>query len=143
VTTRVVNLRREEYDVLIDRRTKWGNPFRVDGDWIAWAAIALGYRADKEGRRAASIAFYRAWMTGQPPQRGPWVGDQSELEFTDGTTVTMQRHVEGIAALAANVIYGPLEVPERPSIEPLRGKTLGCWCKPLPCHGDVIVELLA
>ena len=23
----------------------------------------------------------------------------------------------------------------------LRGKTLGCWCKPLPCHGDVLAEL--
>jgi len=25
----------------------------------------------------------------------------------------------------------------------LRGKRLGCWCKPLACHGDVLVELLA
>jgi len=24
----------------------------------------------------------------------------------------------------------------------LRGKTLGCWCAPLPCHGDVLVKLL-
>jgi hypothetical protein len=24
----------------------------------------------------------------------------------------------------------------------LQGKTLGCWCKPLACHGDVIVEIL-
>jgi len=24
-------------------------------------------------------------------------------------------------------------------IEELRGKTLGCWCKPLPCHGDVLI----
>lgn len=23
----------------------------------------------------------------------------------------------------------------------LRGMRLGCWCKPLPCHGDVLVEL--
>ena len=23
----------------------------------------------------------------------------------------------------------------------LRGKRLGCWCKPLPCHGDVLVKL--
>lgn len=23
----------------------------------------------------------------------------------------------------------------------LRGKVLGCWCHPLPCHGDVLVEL--
>jgi hypothetical protein len=27
-------------------------------------------------------------------------------------------------------------------LEELRGKVLGCWCKPGPCHGDVLVELL-
>jgi hypothetical protein len=24
----------------------------------------------------------------------------------------------------------------------LEGKALGCWCKPKPCHGDVIVEII-
>lgn len=24
----------------------------------------------------------------------------------------------------------------------LRGKILGCWCKPLSCHGDVLLKLL-
>lgn len=28
------------------------------------------------------------------------------------------------------------------SLEELRGKCLGCWCKPFPCHGDILVELL-
>ncbi len=23
----------------------------------------------------------------------------------------------------------------------LRGKVLGCWCKPLACHGDVLLRL--
>jgi len=23
----------------------------------------------------------------------------------------------------------------------LRGKTLGCWCAPKPCHGDVLLEV--
>ena len=23
----------------------------------------------------------------------------------------------------------------------LRGKTLGCWCAPLPCHGDVLAAV--
>ena len=27
-------------------------------------------------------------------------------------------------------------------LDELRGKRLGCWCKPLSCHGDVLVELL-
>lgn len=24
----------------------------------------------------------------------------------------------------------------------LKGKTLGCWCKPKACHGDILIELL-
>jgi hypothetical protein len=24
----------------------------------------------------------------------------------------------------------------------LKGKTLGCWCKPQSCHGDILIELL-
>lgn len=27
-------------------------------------------------------------------------------------------------------------------LEQLRGKNLGCWCKPESCHGDVLIELL-
>ena len=27
-------------------------------------------------------------------------------------------------------------------IKELRGKTLGCFCHPLPCHGDVLIEFL-
>jgi hypothetical protein len=28
------------------------------------------------------------------------------------------------------------------SLHELKGKVLGCWCKPLACHGDVLVELV-
>ena len=28
------------------------------------------------------------------------------------------------------------------SLYELKGKVLGCWCKPLGCHGDVLVELI-
>lgn len=24
----------------------------------------------------------------------------------------------------------------------LKGKRLGCWCHPLPCHGNVLIELI-
>lgn len=26
-------------------------------------------------------------------------------------------------------------------IKTLKGKTLGCWCSPAACHGDVLAEL--
>ena len=48
--TVVVNLRHEFYDVRIDRRSKWGNPFRIGPD----------------GTRAEVIAKYRAWIQTQP-----------------------------------------------------------------------------
>ncbi len=28
------------------------------------------------------------------------------------------------------------------SLEELRGKRLGCFCKPKACHGDVLIDLL-
>ena len=27
-------------------------------------------------------------------------------------------------------------------LEELDGKILGCWCKPDPCHGDILIKLL-
>jgi hypothetical protein len=27
-------------------------------------------------------------------------------------------------------------------IHELKNKTLGCWCKPKDCHGDVIIEMI-
>jgi len=28
------------------------------------------------------------------------------------------------------------------SLHLLKGKILGCWCKPYPCHGDILVRLI-
>lgn len=28
------------------------------------------------------------------------------------------------------------------NLDEIKGKTLGCWCKPTPCHGDILVELV-
>lgn len=32
--------------------------------------------------------------------------------------------------------------PLRRDLLNLRGKRLGCFCKPLPCHGDVLMRLM-
>ena len=34
------------------------------------------------------------------------------------------------------------EKPETYQLETLRGKNLGCWCKPEKCHGDTLKKLL-
>ncbi|MCL4855201.1 MAG: DUF4326 domain-containing protein [Bryobacteraceae bacterium] len=80
--TEVVKARNSEYDVLVCRPSKWGNPFPVGG------------RVTRE----KAIVMYEVWIRRRP---------------------------DLIAAL-----------PE------LAGKRLGCHCKPLPCHGNVLVRLL-
>ncbi len=52
--------------------------------------------------------------------------------FTEGTKA------ENIRDYKEYVLKGPLIE----DIEELRGKTLGCWCRPGRCHGDVLIELL-
>ena len=37
-------------------------------------------------------------------------------------------------------LLGQPELVERARRE-LRGKVLGCWCKPGPCHGDVLARI--
>jgi hypothetical protein len=80
--TVVVNARHSDYDVLIARPSKWGNPFQIGRD----------------GTRDQVIQMYE---------------------------VHIRRRPDLLAAL-----------PE------LVGKRLGCYCKPLPCHGDVLLKLL-
>lgn len=86
--TRVVNLRKEKYDVYIGRPGRgvtgpWGNPFELGRD----------------GDRATVLAKYRKWLMAHPA------------------------------------------LIERARRE-LRGKVLGCFCKPLACHGDVLAEII-
>ena len=80
-TTRVVNKRKEAFEVYIGRGSKWGNPFELGRD----------------GNREEVIDKYRKYIVANP--------------FL--------------------MSY----------LKELKGKVLGCFCKPLPCHGDVLVEL--
>jgi len=79
---KVVNLRKEKYDVYIGRGSKWGNKFVIGRD----------------GSREDVIAKYKAWI------------------------------------LKNDYLLGCLGE--------LKGRVLGCYCKPLACHGDVLVELV-
>lgn len=81
--TKVVHCRKEHFDVMIDRRTPYGNPFIIGRD----------------GDRETVIKKYLKWV----------------LTKTD---LIAKMHKE------------------------LKGKTLGCWCKPAACHGDVIVDIV-
>lgn len=55
MTTKVINIKSgDKYDVLIDRRTKYGNPFMIGRD----------------GNRDDVVRKYRAWILTQPDLLG-------------------------------------------------------------------------
>jgi hypothetical protein len=47
-----------------------------------------------------------------------------------------------IAAFEDWLRYSDKGVALQADLEELRGKRLGCYCKPQACHGDVLVELV-
>jgi hypothetical protein len=89
--TTVVNLNNDAYDVLIDRSTKWGNPYTNIKHKQTLAEFIVKTRKE-------SIEKYKEYI---------------------------------------------LSTPELLNCLPeLKDKRLGCWCKPLECHGDVLVSLI-
>ena len=88
--TRVVNRRRERFDVYIGRPSPWGNPFSHREGTLARFRVAT---------REDAVAKFREWFLAQP------------------------------------------ELVARARRE-LKGKVLGCWCKPAACHGDVIAQIV-
>lgn len=90
---RVVHRKKEKYDVLIDRTTKWGNPF-------THLPIENTKAEFQVKTRKEAIESYRKWI------------------------------IEGEGKHLLNDLHE------------LKDKTLGCWCKPDSCHGDVLAELV-
>lgn len=128
--------------VYVGRPTKWGNPFPINDDGAVWRALACGYLGDAAGRRLAAVALHRAWLTGSPIESGgAGSEDGGALQFADGSTVSIDDHCRGIAAVAAGLM-GKLDLPERPDLTELRGRDLVCWC-PLdaPCHADTLLAI--
>lgn len=50
--------------------------------------------------------------------------------------------VDRSLAVACYRLWLPTQPDLMAELETLRGKTLGCWCSPEACHGDVLAGLL-
>lgn len=92
--TRVVNLRKDEYQVFIGRGGSWGNPF--SHLFSSKAEFIVDSREE-------SIVRYRQWI-------------MQRLKDEPALAEEMKRE--------------------------LKGKVLGCYCKPKACHGDILVEIV-
>ena len=56
--------------------------------------------------------------------------------FKVGSKLTRQQAVESYEAYIRACPSLMAELPK------LKGKRLGCWCKPKACHGDILVKLI-
>lgn len=54
-------------------------------------------------------------------------------------STTREKSIRKYEAYIRNKIE---EEPEKYDLRSLKGKRLGCWCKPEACHGDVLLKLL-
>lgn len=61
-------------------------------------------------------------------RRSDW-GNPYEIPGDGDRTTVIASYAEG---------YLPRKLSLLPRLPELRGKALGCWCAPLPCHGDVL-----
>lgn len=59
------------------------------------------------------------------------------FKINDGMT-----RKDAINAYREWVLYAEDAQELRDQIHTLKGKTLGCWCKPKTCHGDILVEII-
>ena len=58
-------------------------------------------------------------------------GNPFKLKKTDDRAILMEQYRQWL-----------LQQPQiLADIHELQGKTLGCWCKPELCHGDILAEL--
>ncbi len=97
--------------------------------------IVNGYRVVLEPEEAMSPKD--VVYIGRACYRGGWGLAQSK--WYNPFTVSKYGTEEAIRRYGEYLRSSPL----MNSLEELREKTLGCWCKPESCHGDVIVKLLS
>ena len=99
---RVVNIRKEPYDVYIGRPSKWGNCFT----WV-------------------------------PPKRTKLTMARSERYIHEDLHIVGSRE-EAIEAYEAWILTQPQLLED---LHELKNQVLGCFCAPLPCHGEILVRL--
>lgn len=59
-----------------------------------------------------------------------------------GNPFEIGKHGNREAVIERYANYLPTNPDLLKQLPTLRGKCLGCWCKPEPCHGDVLVKML-
>lgn len=74
---------------------------------------------------------------GRPSKWGNPFTHLKELEGKEGIILVATRQ-EAIERYREWILKNPTLLAD---LHELKGKVLGCWCKPKACHGDVLADL--
>jgi hypothetical protein len=131
--------------VIVDRRTKWGNPFRLHdkshGLVRTPAALEPGRPWEYEGRISADGMLH------------PYVRADGSTVRCEVAWMTAAQAVELFARclvgdLPPSVLHAfgrnPVQVTVADVRRELAGRDLACWCSwGRPCHADVLLKVAA
>lgn len=92
---------------------------RTAGQVVQGCDVYIGRRIEMGGWHLAESKW------SNPFKLGPHAGAQQRQDVLD----KYEAHIRSRPDLLARIG------------DELSGKTLGCWCKPEACHGDVLVKL--
>ncbi len=105
-----------------------------NSDW--WARVAE--ERDAHLREARVVHCRRQRYDVYIGRPSPWGNPFSHLAHSSAAFRVATRE-EAISLYEEWLLAQP-ELVERAKRE-LRGKILGCWCRPLSCHGDVLARI--
>jgi hypothetical protein len=72
------------------------------------------------------------------PEGAVYVGRPSKW----GNPFTIGKDGNREQVITAFMAYASLKLQSNPHwLDEIKGKDLVCWCSPLPCHADVLMEL--
>lgn len=83
---------------------------------------------------------YDVYIGRAPGERGKWGNPFSHKEGTTAKYLKATRE-EAVEAYKDYILEGEGKHLLN-DLHELEGKTLGCWCKPKKCHGDILVEII-
>lgn len=68
-----------------------------------------------------------------------WGNPFTHLETRNRAEIKVDTRDEAVAAYEDYIRNKPELMAD---LHKLKGKVLGCWCKPKSCHGDILVKLI-
>ena len=98
------------------------------------------YKTCKGGEMKTTLINYRTYNLDTskvtPIDRRSIFGNP----FKIGPGCTREQCIEKYRVWFQDKLCG--ELGSAAKVRTLKGKILGCWCTPLPCHGDIIIKYL-